>query len=106
MRWSAGLAAIAESLAGFSAACIEAGAAGIYFSAQGGDASRFTAEEHLQLHQAARRHRAGGGYRGGRHCNILHICGRGIRFDHYVGLSGAHGELGTAERQPEPDRRP
>ena len=43
---SAGLAAIAESLAGFAAACIGAGAAGIYFSAQGGDGDRFTAQEH------------------------------------------------------------
>ncbi|MCY4483696.1 MAG: hypothetical protein OXC12_12515 [Spirochaetaceae bacterium] len=85
---SAGLAAIAESLAEFSAACIAAGAAGIYFSAQGGDASRFTAEEHLQCikpHDVAVLDAATAA---GATCNILHICGRGIRLDHYVDYPG------------------
>jgi len=45
---SQGLAAIAESLAVFSEACIEAGASGIYFAAQGGEEERFTEEEFLQ----------------------------------------------------------
>ncbi len=40
----AGLATIAESLARFAEACIAAGAAGIYFSAQGGERDRFTTE--------------------------------------------------------------
>ncbi len=40
-----GLQTIAESLAEFSAACLDAGADGIYFAAQGGEADRF--EEHI-----------------------------------------------------------
>ena len=40
-----GLQTIAESLAEFSAACLDAGADGIYFAAQGGEADQF--EEHI-----------------------------------------------------------
>ena len=36
-----GLGAIADSLAQFAVACIEAGASGIYYSAQGGEEDRF-----------------------------------------------------------------
>lgn len=42
-----GLAAIAESLAEFAGACVEAGASGIYYSAQGGEEDRFSEEEFL-----------------------------------------------------------
>jgi uroporphyrinogen decarboxylase len=42
-----GLGTIAESLAEFAVACLEAGADGIYFSAQGGEADRF--EQHVFL---------------------------------------------------------
>jgi uroporphyrinogen decarboxylase len=42
---SQGLAAIADSLAEFALACVAAGAAGIYYSAQGGEADRFTKDE-------------------------------------------------------------
>ena len=42
-----GLAAIAESLAEFAVACVEAGASGIYYSAQGGEEDRFSAQEFL-----------------------------------------------------------
>jgi uroporphyrinogen decarboxylase len=42
-----GLAAIAESLAEFAVACVEAGASGIYYSAQGGEEDRFSEEEFL-----------------------------------------------------------
>lgn len=44
---SQGLATIGESLAEFAQACIEAGAAGIYYSAQGGEAERFSEETFL-----------------------------------------------------------
>ncbi len=44
-----GLATIAESLAEFAQACLEAGADGIYFSAQGGDADRFSEAEFLEF---------------------------------------------------------
>jgi uroporphyrinogen decarboxylase len=43
-----GLAAIADSLAGFARACVDAGAAGIYYSAQGGEARRFSEEQFLR----------------------------------------------------------
>jgi len=43
-----GLGAVAETLAAFAVACLEAGAAGIYYSAQGGEQQRFTEEEFLQ----------------------------------------------------------
>jgi uroporphyrinogen decarboxylase len=42
-----GLGAIADSLAEFAHACVEAGAAGIYYSAQGGEAERFSTDEFL-----------------------------------------------------------
>ena len=85
---SAGLGAIAESLAAFSAACIDAGAAGIYFSAQGGDASRFTAEEHLRYIKPHDVTVLEAATAAGATCNILHICGRGIRLQHYVDYPG------------------
>lgn len=81
---SAGLAAIAESLAEFSRACIEAGAAGVYFSAQGGEADRFTREEfesYVKPHEVAvlcAAEKAGGTF------NVLHICGANLRLDAYA----------------------
>ncbi len=81
---SAGLAAVAESLAQFSHACIEAGAAGLFFSAQGSEIDRFS-EEHFQAHiqphdlvvlQAAQE--AGATF------NLLHICGQSVRLAAYV----------------------
>ena len=43
-----GLTAIADSLAEFAVACVEAGASGLYYSAQGGEEDRFTAEAFLR----------------------------------------------------------
>ncbi len=43
-----GLAAIADSLAEFAVACVDAGAAGIYYSVQGSEEDRFTEEEFLR----------------------------------------------------------
>ena len=43
-----GLTAIADSLAEFAVACVEAGASGIYYSAQGGEEDRFTEEVFLR----------------------------------------------------------
>jgi uroporphyrinogen decarboxylase len=71
---SAGLSTIAESLASFALACIDAGAAGIYYSAQGGEEGRFTEEQfarYLKPHdltvlQALEGH---GEF------NLLHVCG-------------------------------
>ena len=44
-----GLGTIAESLAEFARACLDAGADGIYFSAQGGEADRFEEDEFLDF---------------------------------------------------------
>jgi uroporphyrinogen decarboxylase len=44
---SQGLATIGESLGQFAVACVAAGAAGIYYSAQGGEEERFTEDEFL-----------------------------------------------------------
>ena len=83
-----GLSAIAESMAEFSCACIEAGAAGIYFSAQGGEVDRFAAEEFetyikpydLVVLQAAEK--AGATF------NVLHICGHRLRLEAYADYPG------------------
>lgn len=81
---SAGLATIADSLADFARACIAAGAAGIYFSAQGGEADRFTPEEferYIQPHDLAVLRAA---EEAGATFNLLHICGSGLRLSPYV----------------------
>ncbi len=83
-----GLAAIADSLAEFSLALLEAGTDGIYFSAQGGERERFTEEEFLAhikpcdltvlqaIDQQAE-------------FNLLHICKDNIRLDHYLDYPAA-----------------
>jgi len=82
-----GLGTIAESLAEFAAACLEAGADGIYFSAQGGEADRFTEHEFLT---AIKPHdltvlRA---IEGKGELNILHICRDNIRLHLYSNYPG------------------
>jgi uroporphyrinogen decarboxylase len=80
---SFGLATIAASLAEFARACIAAGVAGIYFSAQGGDGDRFTPEQrakYLRPHDLVVLEAATAA---GATCNVLHICGRGLRLDEY-----------------------
>ncbi len=78
-----GLAAIADSLAEFSQALLEAGTDGIYYSAQGGERERFSEEEFLThikpcdlavlqaIDQEAE-------------FNLLHICKDNIRLEHYL----------------------
>jgi uroporphyrinogen decarboxylase len=81
---SAGLATIAESLARFAAACIEAGAAGIYFSAQGGEHDRFPTElweETVKSHDLTVLQTAA---RAGSSFDLLHICGAGLRLEGYA----------------------
>ncbi len=81
---SAGLATIAESLAEYARACIEAGAAGIYFSAQGSERDRFTDEEferYVKPHDlmvlcATAQTSA--------EFNLLHICGANVRLAAYA----------------------
>ncbi len=80
---SQGLAAIAESLAGFAVACIEAGAAGIYYSAQGGEENRFSAEEfagYVKPHDLT----VLNAIRGHGEFNLLHICGDHMRLPLYA----------------------
>jgi uroporphyrinogen decarboxylase len=80
---SRGLAAIAESLAAYAAACLEAGAAGIYFSAKGGEEDRFEEDlfrEHVQPHDRTVLQAVEG--RG--EMNVLHLCGENLRLPLYA----------------------
>jgi uroporphyrinogen decarboxylase len=84
---SQGLAAIAESLAGFAEACVEAGAAGIYFSAQGGEEERFSAEDfehYIKPHDLAvlKAVQDQGEF------HLLHICKDRIRLSLYADYPG------------------
>ena len=85
---SQGLEAIADSLAEFAVALVDAGAAGIYYSTQGGEQDRFTEYEFLQLHQAARPDRAQRQSRTRASFNLLHICKDYIRLPLYVDYPG------------------
>ena len=81
---SQGLSAIAESLGQFAVACVDAGAAGVYYSAQGGEEDRFTGAEFCQyirpqdltVLNAVNSH---GEF------HVLHICGNRIRLPLYAG---------------------
>lgn len=80
---SQGLAAIGESLAEFAVALIDAGAAGIYYSAQGGEQDRFTEFEFLQYikpHDLTVLNAIDG--KG--EFNLLHICKDYIRLPLYA----------------------
>ena len=82
---SVGLEVIAESLALLAVDCIEAGAAGVFFSANGAERGRFS-DEQFEHHigrtdrvvlEAARA--AGATF------NLLHVCGAGQRLEAYAG---------------------
>ena len=75
-----GLHAIAESLADFCVACIEAGAAGIFYSAQAGGSSKMTSEEHLKYMRPLEMSIWDAVSAKGKF-NMLHLCGPGIYFD-------------------------
>jgi uroporphyrinogen decarboxylase len=78
---SQGLGAIAESLAQFAVACVEAGASGIYYSAQGGEEERFTADEFqrcIKPHDLTILNALHGEF------NLLHICGDNMRLALYA----------------------
>lgn len=79
---SQGLGAIAESLTEFAMACVDAGAAGVYYSAQGGEEERFTEEEFLRYikpHDLAilEAIRDTGDF------HLLHICKANVRLELY-----------------------
>jgi uroporphyrinogen decarboxylase len=80
---SQGLGAIAESLAEFAAACVDAGASGIYYAAQGGEADRFTEQEfvrYVKPHDLA----VLNAIRSLGEFHLLHICGDRMRLDLYA----------------------
>jgi uroporphyrinogen decarboxylase len=83
-----GLATIAESLAEFALACLEAGTDGIYYSAQGGEADRF--EEHEFL-ESIKPHDLTvlNVINGKGELNIIHICRENVRLHMYCNYPGS-----------------
>ena len=82
-----GLGVIAESLAEFSIACIDAGADGIYFAAQGGEADRFVEDiflENIKPHDLT----VLNAIKDKGELNITHICGDNIRLHLYSNYPG------------------
>jgi uroporphyrinogen decarboxylase len=80
---SQGLGAIAESLAGFAVACVDAGASGIYFSAQGGERERFSEDQfvnYIKPHDLTVLNAVVG--KGDFH--LLHICKDDIRLEMFA----------------------
>jgi uroporphyrinogen decarboxylase len=81
---TAGMSAIAESLGEFSQACIELGAAGIFFSAQGSERDRFTREQFESYIQPYDLVVLRAAEEAGATFNLLHICGHNLRLDAYT----------------------
>ncbi len=82
-----GLKVIAESMAQFAVACIDAGADGIYFAAQGGEADRFEEQiflKHIKPHDITVLDAVAN--KG--ELNITHICGDNIRLHLYSNYPG------------------
>ncbi len=82
-----GLATIAESLAEFALACLEAGADGIYFSAQGGEADRFEESifiKYIKPHDLT----VLNAVKDQGELNIVHICRDNIRLHLYANYPG------------------
>jgi len=82
-----GLGTIAESLAEFSVACIEAGADGIYFAAQGGEEDRFEEQAFLEFIKPHDLTVLDAVKEKGE-MNITHICGDNIRLHLYANYPG------------------
>lgn len=79
----AGLRVIAESLGEFSRACIDAGAMGVFFSANGGERDRFRDEEFEKWVMATDRMVLDAARDAGAQCNVLHVCGARQRLSAY-----------------------
>lgn len=77
----AALGAISESLIAFGKACLERGAWGVYFAAQGGETGRLTPEEHARFVERFDRAVLDG--LAAAPFNFLHVCGDGLRLDPY-----------------------
>ncbi|MCZ8116196.1 MAG: uroporphyrinogen decarboxylase family protein [Pseudomonadota bacterium] len=82
---SAGLRVIAESLALFAADCVAAGAAGIFFSANGAARGLFDAEEFDRHIGSTDRMVLEAARAAGATFNLLHVCGADQRLEAYVG---------------------
>jgi uroporphyrinogen decarboxylase len=82
---AAGLQVIAESLAMLAVDCVEAGAAGVFFSANGAERGRFSAEEFE--HHIGRTDRVvlDAARASGATFNLLHVCGADQRLEAYAG---------------------
>jgi uroporphyrinogen decarboxylase len=78
-----GLRVVAESLAEFSRACIEAGAMGVFFSANGGERDRFHDDEFESWVMATDRMVLDAARDAGAQCNVLHVCGARQRLSAY-----------------------
>lgn len=82
-----GLSTIAESLAEFAVACLDAGADGIYFSSQGGEADRFEEQAFLKYvkpHDLM----VLNAVKDKGELNIVHICGDNVRLHLYCNYPG------------------
>ncbi len=77
----AALGGIAESLICFSRACIDAGAWGMYYSAQAGERERLTVEEHAGFVEAFDRQVLEA--ISDAPFNLLHVCGENVRMAPY-----------------------
>ena len=84
---SIGLKTIAESLAEFAAACIQAGADGVYFAAQGGEVDRFEEGLFLDIIKTTDLIVLNAIKDMGE-LNIIHICGDNIRLHLYSDYPG------------------
>ena len=78
-----GLAAIADSLAEFSLALLDAGTDGIYYSAQGGERTRFREDDFL-AHVKPCDLTVLNAIDGRADFNLLHICKDDVRLEHYL----------------------
>lgn len=80
----AGLRVIAESLAGLAVRCIEEGAAGVFFSANGSEPDRLGEAEFARLIAATDRIVLDAARAAGAEFNLLHVCGSHQRLGAYV----------------------
>lgn len=82
---SVGLEVIAESLALLAVDCVEAGAAGVFFSANGAERGRFSDEQFE--HHIGRTDRVvlDAARAAGATFNLLHVCGAAQRLEAYAG---------------------
>lgn len=79
----AGLGVIAESLCEFTQDCLELGVSGLFLSANGGERSRFTAEQFSEYVSVHDRMILQAALDSGSEFNLLHMCGGDLRMEAY-----------------------